>query len=234
MTLSELIQRYGYLVVLIGTCLEGETVLIMAGFAAHQGHLSLPLVIAAAFAGSLIGDQLAFFAGRRYGARVRERFSGMRSGIDRARTLLDRHGTPLLIGFRFIYGIRTVTPLAAGMSGVGPAHFLVLNVLGAALWAVSVGAAGYAFGHGLQLILNRVHHVEGHVLIGIAIFGATLAIVHHFHKKRRAARDVSRCLSRLGGRTGGYGRGRGHSSKLRRRQIGVPSGMPPRQTMRWG
>ena len=42
--------------VLIGTGLEGETILVMAGFAAHQGHLSLPGVIAAAFTGSLIAQ----------------------------------------------------------------------------------------------------------------------------------------------------------------------------------
>jgi membrane protein DedA with SNARE-associated domain len=191
-SLSELIEKYGYAVVLIGTCLEGETILVMAGFAAHQGHLSLPGVIAAAFTGSLIGDQLAFFAGRRYGDKVSTRFSGMKSGIERARSLLDRHGTPLLIGFRFVYGIRTVTPLAAGMSGVKPERFLLLNVLGAATWAVVVGAAGYAFGHGLELMLDRVHHVEGRVLVAIAVVGAIAAVVHHFRSKtRRSAGDSS-------------------------------------------
>ncbi len=190
--LSELIEKYGYVVVLIGTCLEGETILVMAGFAAHQGHLALPGVIAAAFTGSLIGDQLAFFAGRRYGDKVRARFSGMRTGIDRARTLLDRHGTPLLIGFRFVYGIRTVTPLAAGMSGIAPGRFFLLNVLGAALWAVTVGAAGYAFGHGLELLLDRVHHVEGHILVAMAVIGVIAAIVHHVRrKKRRSAAGAS-------------------------------------------
>jgi membrane protein DedA with SNARE-associated domain len=190
-TLSELIEKYGYAVVLIGTCLEGETILVMAGFAAHQGHLALEGVIAAAFAGSLIGDQLAFFAGRRYGDRVCARFSGLRSGTDRARALLDRHGTPLLIGFRFVYGVRTVTPLAAGMSGIAPERFLLLNVLGAALWAVGVGSAGYAFGHGLELILDRVHHVEGHVLFAMAAIGVVAAVAHHVRKKRRAAADRS-------------------------------------------
>ena len=185
MTLPEIIEKYGYVAVLLGTCLEGETILVMAGFAAHQGHLALPGVMIAAFIGSLVGDQLAFFAGRRYGDRVRARFSGLRNGIDRARAMLDRHGTPLLVGFRFIYGVRTVTPLAAGMSGVAPARFMVLNVLGAALWAVSVGAAGYAFGHGLELMLDRVHHVEGHVLWGMAVLGAIAAVVHHVRRKRR-------------------------------------------------
>jgi membrane protein DedA with SNARE-associated domain len=185
-TLSELIEKYGYVAVLIGTCLEGETVLVMAGFAAHQGHLALPGVMGAAFTGSLVGDQLAFFAGRRYGDRLRARFGGLRKGIDRAGALLDRHGTPLLLGFRFIYGIRTVTPLAAGMSGVGSARFLLLNVLGAALWAVSVGAAGYAFGHGLELLLERAHRFEGHVLLAMAAAGVIAAVGHHVVRKKRS------------------------------------------------
>jgi membrane protein DedA with SNARE-associated domain len=49
--------NYGYIIILIGPFLEGETVLILAGFLVHRGHLELPLVIAATFAGSVAGDQ---------------------------------------------------------------------------------------------------------------------------------------------------------------------------------
>ena len=51
MELASLIQTYGYGIVLIGTVLEGETVLTLAGFAAHRGYLQLPLVIVTAAVG---------------------------------------------------------------------------------------------------------------------------------------------------------------------------------------
>ena len=64
MTLGYFVSHYGYVALFIGVFLEGETVLIAAGFAAHLGHLSLTWVILIAFAGSLTGDQFYFFLGR--------------------------------------------------------------------------------------------------------------------------------------------------------------------------
>ena len=64
MTLESLVDAYGYVAVLVGTFLEGETILILGGFAAHRGYMALPWVILAAFIGSLCGDQLFFFLGR--------------------------------------------------------------------------------------------------------------------------------------------------------------------------
>jgi len=62
MTLESIVDTYGYVAVLLGTFLEGETILVLGGFAAHRGYLALPWVIVAAFFGSLCGDQL-FFSG---------------------------------------------------------------------------------------------------------------------------------------------------------------------------
>ena len=66
MTLESIVDTYGYLAVLLGTFLEDETILVLGGFAAHRGYLALPWVIVAAFLGSLCGDQLFFFLGRKH------------------------------------------------------------------------------------------------------------------------------------------------------------------------
>ena len=64
MSLTSLIEDYGYLALLIGTFLEGETILVLAGFAAQRGHLEIEWVIVVAFIGSFSGDQLFFYIGR--------------------------------------------------------------------------------------------------------------------------------------------------------------------------
>ena len=66
-TLQALIEQYGYLAVFVGCFLEGETVLVLGGFAAHLGYLSLPIVIATAAVAGFIGDQALFAIGRRWG-----------------------------------------------------------------------------------------------------------------------------------------------------------------------
>lgn len=54
------IEHFGYLAILVGTLLEGETFLILGGFAAHRGYLDLSLVILSAFLGTVLGDQLFY------------------------------------------------------------------------------------------------------------------------------------------------------------------------------
>ena len=73
MNLAGLLATYGNLAVAVGTFLEGETILLMAGFAAHCGYLDLSKVILVAW-GGLLGDQFYFFLGQRYGDRILARF----------------------------------------------------------------------------------------------------------------------------------------------------------------
>jgi membrane protein DedA with SNARE-associated domain len=188
MSLGEFLQSYGYFALFAGTVLEGETILVMAGFAAHRGYLRLELVMLVAFLGSLTGDQLAFFVGRRYGRRFLERFPKSSPGVSRATELLERRGTPLLLGFRFVYGIRNLVPLAAGMSAIRAERFVALNAIGAAAWSIVVAFAGYAFGHGFELVMARAREFEGHALVVLLAFGTVVALVRHVVSRRRASR----------------------------------------------
>ena len=65
--LESLLRAYGYPVLIIGTFLEGESVMLLAGVAAHIGDLSLDWVILCGFCGTFFGDQLYFILGRRHG-----------------------------------------------------------------------------------------------------------------------------------------------------------------------
>ena len=137
--MESLISTYGYVAVLLGTFLEGETILVLAGFAAHRGYLELPWVIVAAFFGTLIGDQLFFYLGRLKGIDWIERRPAWKLKASRVFVLVENHETLIILTFRFLYGLRTVTPFVLGLSGVRAVKYFILNIIGAALWAVSVG-----------------------------------------------------------------------------------------------
>jgi membrane protein DedA with SNARE-associated domain len=183
-TLDQLIQDYGYLAVVIGTFLEGETILVLAGLAAHLGYLDLPWVMAAGLAGSFSGDQLYFHLGRRHGPGILARRPAWRPRVDRVLRLLERHQNLLILGCRFTYGLRTITPFALGLSRVRAVRFLLLNGIAALAWTVSVAGAGYLFGHVVQAALGRVRHLE-HALLGlVAVAGLVLWLI----ARRRARR----------------------------------------------
>lgn len=188
MNLELFIEHYGYLTVLIGTFLEGETVLVLAGFLAHRGYLSFPGVVASAFAGSFSGDQLFFFIGKRYGESYLAKHQAWHKKVARVRRLFEQHRIPLILGFRFLYGLRTVSPFVIGMSGVGKMQFVTLNVLGAMAWAIAVGAGGYFFGTTLEFFIADVERYERIVLSIIIIIGLLIWLFSFLHNRRYAGK----------------------------------------------
>jgi membrane protein DedA with SNARE-associated domain len=186
MDLAALIQSYGYAAVFAGTLIEGETILALAGLAAHRGYLALPWVIAVAALGGFLGDQAYFLLGRRSGARVLARFPRFAPGIARIDRLLRRYGTPIVILVRFMYGLRAVGPLAIGMTGMHWARFAALNALGAVLWAAIVAGLGYALGNALTLALGDLRRVEEAVFAAVAVAGVAAALIVRARRRRAA------------------------------------------------
>jgi membrane protein DedA with SNARE-associated domain len=187
--LESLVARWGYAAILAGTFLEGETVLLAGGAMAHRGLLSLPWVIACAFAASFAGDQLWFWLKRRYGPRALERRPGWAAPAERVRGWLQRFGAAFVLAFRFIYGIRVLTPVLLGASGYPASRFAPLNAAGAAVWSCTVASIGWGLGEGLTRLLGRAGKVEERVLVAVAA-GAVIALfVRHRIRRRRPTKS---------------------------------------------
>jgi membrane protein DedA with SNARE-associated domain len=179
-----LIEHYGYLGVLIGTFLEGETILILGGFAAHQGYLGLPGVVLCAFAGSFCSDQLLFFLGRRHSQWLLRKRPNWEPRIVRVNNLIVRFRIIIILTFRFWYGLRIVTPFSLGMSKVRWPEFIVFDIFSSVLWATVIGYAGYLFGHALKIVLGDVMQYEALVILGFALLGLLLWAGHLLRKRR--------------------------------------------------
>ena len=79
--LPALIQAYGYPLTFIGSLLEGETIVTLAGLAVHRGHLYWPAVLVLAAAGGTVGDTIYFALGRRYGSGILARWPSFSPAI---------------------------------------------------------------------------------------------------------------------------------------------------------
>ena len=181
-TLQALIEQYGYVAVFLGCFVEGETVLVLGGFAAHLGYLSLPAVIGTAAVAGFVGDQVLFWIGRRYGDRVFTRFPKLASLRPRARHLLDRYGAWAAFGLRFMVGMRLAGAISIGAAGFPLRRFLPANAAGAIVWAVAIGTAGYVFGQAFTLFLERARHYE---LAAFAVVAAIAAGAVYWMRRRR-------------------------------------------------
>jgi membrane protein DedA with SNARE-associated domain len=189
MDINRLIAEHGawfYLIAFMWTFLEGETVVLFAGFAAAQGMLDPFLLLAATALGSFAGDQSCFWVGRHFGSRLLDRFPRWRFGVEAALRWLERYNTGFILSFRFIYGVRNFSSFAMGMSAIRGKRFLALNFLAATLWAASFIAVGYFLGHAFRAVLGDLAHSFSLAMLGVFIaIACGVGFVHRFQRRRQ-------------------------------------------------
>jgi membrane protein DedA with SNARE-associated domain len=187
MDFAKLIADHGYLVTFLGALLEGETVLTLAGLAAHQGYLHFPLLIPLAALGSFTGDQIYFLIGRRYGKRLIARFPRFKPAIRRVDALVVRYAGISVIAVRFLYGLRTVGPIAIGASRMPWHTFALFNAAGAIVWSVAWLIGGYLIGEMVHMLIGDLRRVEVWLFAGVVVVASALGAYLHF-SRRAAAR----------------------------------------------
>jgi membrane protein DedA with SNARE-associated domain len=183
--LSQLVANYGYLAVFGGALLEGESILILAAYAAQRGYLSFPAVICVAFVGATLGDQFFFLIGRRFGDALLQRWPRLRARTERVKRLLLRYPGSITIAVRFAYGLRIAGPIAIGMSELPAKRFFIFNAIGALIWAPLVAGVGFLFGHALERLLGDLRQYEMIGLIVLTVLILVGGIVSHALKRRR-------------------------------------------------
>jgi membrane protein DedA with SNARE-associated domain len=176
--LIHLIETYGYLFVFVGTLVEGETVLLAAGYAAHQGLLDWWTVVAVAACGGTLGDQAAFLVGRWKGAAIIKRSPALTRHAPRVHRLLERFNVLLILVVRFLYGLRIAGPVIMGSSRIPMLRFALLNLVAAAAWAMLVAGAGYTFGAATEAMFSHVKHVERIALLVVLGLGFLFWLRH--------------------------------------------------------
>lgn len=185
MDLAALISDHGYWVLALGTLLEGETVLALAGFAAHQGYLSLPLVVAIAATAGFCGDLAWFWLGRRHGEVVLMRLPSVAAQAERMQRLIERHHEWVIVGIRFAYGLRIAGPVLIGTSNVPAWRFALFNALGAILWAPLIAGLGWVFGAAVERALGNLRQIELWLFATLAAIGAALWLLQRHRAGRR-------------------------------------------------
>lgn len=177
-SLDALFQHYGLAALFVGAGVEGETVVVGGGLLAHKGLFPLPAAMAAAAAGSFTADQLFFLAGRRFRDHRWVKAVREKPAFARALALLEAHPIGFIFAFRFIYGLRTVSPIAIGTTRVEPRLFLIVNAVAAVVWGIVFTAIGFAFGHAFERLLHRFVPPGYIVLPVLGAIGGVAVAVH--------------------------------------------------------
>ena len=188
--LRDYLELHGYWVLFLGTFLEGEAILIIAGFLAFQGYLNIGGVILTAFAGSFSGDQFYFYLGRIQGKSLLRRFHFIARRFRDSLRLIGKYGAFVAFISRFTYGFRIILPIILGITNLSPRTFLLINLCSAFAWATIFSLAGYLFGKSASLFLQDVGKYEHYLLMGLAGLITCVWCFHLYHawKSKKPAR----------------------------------------------
>jgi len=187
-TLLQYFIEYGYLVIFIGTFIEGEVVLIAGGFLIHDGYLDFKVMILIATLAAIIGDNIFYWIGRS------QRMGKMHPWVARflnfigehqlfkGEEFVRRHGGKLVFFVRFLYGLRFAGAMTAGYLAMGFKRFFLFNLIGSFAWALIIGGIGYLFVQSLDLVVKGEKLAKFGLLLVIA---GLIAIYFITRRKKR-------------------------------------------------
>ena len=184
MDIGSLMRDHIYTAIVIGSLLEGETTVVLGGYAAHQGYAPWWAVTLLSFGINFCWDQVYYALGRWRGPWLLSRFSGFRLAAERLSPRIHRHRRWLVFSLRFMYGLRTVGPIALGIARVPWKEFFVLNALGALVWVVLFSTLGYIFGKVVATLVGQIVHYELQAVAAIFACGILWFVWHHFRRLR--------------------------------------------------
>lgn len=187
MHLESLVLRYGLAAVFLGSAVEGDFTLILAGVAAHLGYFPLPLAIAAGAIGSLLGDLAWYALGRNHGPRFRAGRLYRRVG-GRIEALARRLGPWQLLAARFVYGTKAASMVFWGLHELPLARFLMVDGIATVVGSTVFTGLGYVVSGSATLLLGRVRRVQLW-LLGVLLVAALLVFLINWTAKKELHLD---------------------------------------------
>lgn len=194
--LLQIIKTFGYLGVwgivfaesglLVGFFLPGDSLLFTAGFVASQGFLNITLLILGAFICAVLGDNVGYVTGHKFGRRLfRREDSRMfhKKHLVSAQNFYDKHGKKAIVLARFMPIVRTFAPIVAGIGAMKYSTFVAYNVIGGLIWTAGVTLLGYYLG---QVIPDVDQYLLPIILVIVVV--SIAPSIFHLYQERKASK----------------------------------------------
>jgi membrane protein DedA with SNARE-associated domain len=198
-----LLLAHGYVVIFIGAALDnfglpasGDVVLFAGGWFSNLGHAALPLVMLSGFGGALVSDNAVYWIGRIGGRPLINRVLKMRflhflineGTLHKVERYFESHGGKMVFVGRFGPGLRSMTPLFAGVSRMKYYKFLPYNLSAAAVWAVAYTLVGYVFGRYWSHLLT-VAKSFGYGILALVILVLAVFLIQRYRRSTKQRED---------------------------------------------
>lgn len=180
------IATYGYIGVFLYSLGGGFVALMAASVLSYMGKMDLATSMAIAFIANAIGGNLLFYLARNQKKEMHLYLKKQRRKLAFAHILMKKYGSWIILIQKFIYGLKTLIPIAIGLTKYDVKKFTIFNIFAALVWSLSVGFASYYFGHALENLYKLIIAKPYFALLAIGTILAILWSYMHFATKKRA------------------------------------------------
>ncbi|OPX99148.1 MAG: Inner membrane protein YohD [Syntrophorhabdus sp. PtaB.Bin006] len=179
------IARFGYIAILIGTFLEGETTVLLGGIFSKLSYMKLDKVMAWAFLGTFAGDCTFFFLGKLLGRNIIERYEFLRSRIPLANGIMRKYGNHIIFLIRFFVGVRGIILLLLGCTDIRRRTFFFYGIMSAGLWSIVVSSIGYLFANVVYIFVQDIKQYEKFIVPAILVGVAVIIVIYRHIVRER-------------------------------------------------
>lgn len=163
---------FAYVILFLYSFGGGFVGIVLAGVLSYAGDLNIVVSIIVAGTANFIGDQFLFYMARTNKAYAKDTMKKFGRKVALAHLLMRRYGSPVVFIQKYIYGIKTLIPLAMGLTKYSFQKFTIYNAFAAAIWALVVGYTSYMLGE-VVLTYAQEYKYYGVVVILAIVFGTS-------------------------------------------------------------
>ena len=168
------LATYGYIGLFLYSLGGGFVALIAAGVLSFMGKMDITVVILVAFVANALGDVLLFYMARYQKGTMMEGIRKHRRKLALSHIMMKKYGSWIILMQKFVYGIKTLIPIAIGLTKYDFKKFAILNVGSSAIWALSVGLGSYYSGAPLMKVAEVIGDKPWIAPIILVVFGGSL------------------------------------------------------------
>jgi membrane protein DedA with SNARE-associated domain len=175
--MEDLIKDWGYIVLFLYSFGGGFLALAVAGVLSYSGDLNIYIALIVAGTSNFIGDQFLFFLARNNKAYAKQMMGKHQRKIALAHLMMRKYGSIVVFLQKYIYGIKTLIPLAMGLTKYDAKKFTFYNILATTIWTIVIGGISYMLG---ELVYTYIDEFKTY---GIAFVVFMLLLISYYFKK---------------------------------------------------
>lgn len=180
------LSTYGYFILFFYSLGGGMVAIIAAGVLSSAGKMDINLSIFIAIIGNIVGDSIIFYLSRYNKKEFLPYLRKHRRNVALSQILFKKYGSFIIIIKKYIYGIKTLIPIAIGFTKYPFYKFTILNVIGSIIWGISLGLLSYFMGDYLIAMYEKLKQYPW--IMPLFVFAVFIVIILYFKKIAKSKR----------------------------------------------